>query len=939
MIWRLWLAALGLALLGLAAPLPATAASWCGGVTSNGCACGKWNIYPCCDNGGNCTWYAWHSMCCHWGFGPGNWGNANTWAGNGSKHPDVAWLSYPVPNSIATRDIGQYGHVAYVLQVSGNNILVEEENCCDGCAGGVRTKWYKASYYNSGFLIHKKFLGPVCGNGKCESGEHCANCPSDCGSCCGNGACDNGESCSSCSKDCKCLPTGSLDSATCSAVQGWASDPDNPGAKLSVEVKCNGQTQGNVTASGAYPGHEGQGFSWKVPESLKNGQVCTATAAVKDSNSAAVTALGPKAFVCDNSTNALGIWQMSRLDAAGMSPSLPPGALQGLQYALPSAYPYPMSGQLLGCTQPGQEPFSELRGQISWDLKSQLHRVDLSVDGQVRQQWQGNAASDQELHVSQEGEKLCLESNALAQVPASTAQFFALRELQWRTSGDLASGLGRWWNAYSMDAAGLLVGHPSGDAVRVGLRSGATVVQGAGRAWLDLPQAFDGIRFILSLPPQGSLQASVEVGDQTVPAVPGAHELRGLAGQKLLLQIAAPGPLSSGQAGQFQDIRVFRNGHRTAGPWKVSDRDAWGLNAQVPSDAVSSGPAEQVGLALYLGRQSMGWWTTGAVTASLTLSGAPFERIRARLHSPALPPGTSALLAGRLRIASDEQPILDLPIAASSAQELEVDGRGQRLDLTFGLLQDHGDDGAELGVRIDALQLLRRGWWTAPSPDAAGLRDDRVPGGVVLETARPWGMAGQPLQGFARVQRSFDQPQTGVRFRYRQELDGAAVRVLVLTDGMPVAVLDDLGVQDRQIELQSPGFRHLALVLAPKASGLVVPHRWWAEFTALQTRGGGGSWQALSDAPLAVPAKPLIKLQPIASGGVTTAPSAGQPSAEPVAPGPASGGCQSGSLPAAPGGAGLLLIALALLGLARQRGRVATAKRPAAGSQSLPEGE
>jgi len=52
----------------------------------------------------------------------------------------------------------------------------------------------------------------VCGNGVCESGEGCENCPEDCGVCsfnvtvCGNGVCESGEGCENCPEDCGACP-------------------------------------------------------------------------------------------------------------------------------------------------------------------------------------------------------------------------------------------------------------------------------------------------------------------------------------------------------------------------------------------------------------------------------------------------------------------------------------------------------------------------------------------------------------------------------------------------------------------------------------------------------------------------------------------------------------------------------------------------------------
>ena len=344
---------------GVVASRPAYAGAWCGGSTSNGCACGKVNIYPCCSNDANCTWYAWRSMCCHWNFGPGNWGNANTWAGNAKKNPDVQWLAGPVVGAVATRDLGKFGHVAYVVEVSGGKVRVEEQNCDYG-KGGVLSTWYTSAYFNTGYLVKKgsqnqgpscgngkceggencstcaKDCGDCCGNGKCEGGENCSTCGKDCGGCCGNGKCDYGETCGSCTKDCLCLPEGALATATCGLVSGWALDANVPDKKLDVRIKVNGALQSQTTASGSFPGHEGRGFAWVPSPEFKQGQVCKVTAEAQDADQDAFSTFGPRSFLCDNATSQDGIWTTTRQDAAGISVHLPPGAHQGLQHAHPA---------------------------------------------------------------------------------------------------------------------------------------------------------------------------------------------------------------------------------------------------------------------------------------------------------------------------------------------------------------------------------------------------------------------------------------------------------------------------------------------------------------------------------------------------------------------------------------------------------------------------
>ncbi|MBW2458093.1 MAG: CHAP domain-containing protein, partial [Deltaproteobacteria bacterium] len=160
-----WAGAVG-ALLWLA-PVEAGAVYQCDGVTDD-CQCGANNPYPCCDNGGgnfgNCTWWGWHSACCNWAYGLPGWGNANTWASEANLHQDFSVVGSPVVGSIACRDIGTYGHVAWVTGINGSNVQVTEMNCCQGCNNGMRTYTYAASYFTGGYIVNNT-------NCQCQNGD------------------------------------------------------------------------------------------------------------------------------------------------------------------------------------------------------------------------------------------------------------------------------------------------------------------------------------------------------------------------------------------------------------------------------------------------------------------------------------------------------------------------------------------------------------------------------------------------------------------------------------------------------------------------------------------------------------------------------------------------------------------------------------------------
>ncbi len=202
------LQALLLAVATLALSGPAASVYQCGPDTDD-CKCGMNDPYPCCSNGGNCTWWAWDQACCHWAVGLPGWGNANQWAGNAKAHPNYQVLSYPVVNSIANRVSGSYGHVAWVTAVKGSSVTVTEQNCWGGWGHSTATR--DKSYYDGGFIVPKGQCECKPGESQTQScgncGERARSCNSSCqwgswGTCGGQGSCTPGEtesqSCGSC---------------------------------------------------------------------------------------------------------------------------------------------------------------------------------------------------------------------------------------------------------------------------------------------------------------------------------------------------------------------------------------------------------------------------------------------------------------------------------------------------------------------------------------------------------------------------------------------------------------------------------------------------------------------------------------------------------------------------------------------------------------------
>ena len=234
-----------LRMLALAGTLLASSEAWavyaCGDQVDT-CQCGANNPYPCCDNGGNCTWWAWEAACCNWGVGLPGWGNANQWVGNANANASYSVLSYPVTNAVSCRTLGTYGHVAFVTSVSGPNISVTEENCWGNY--GMRAWNYAASFFQ-GYITRK-------GQTQCRPGDAptqgCGNCGTQSRGCAtsgkwaGWGACGGQGTCAPGARESQSCGTCGTHERTCGGTCQWGAfpqtctGPDPDGGTLSCDT-------------------------------------------------------------------------------------------------------------------------------------------------------------------------------------------------------------------------------------------------------------------------------------------------------------------------------------------------------------------------------------------------------------------------------------------------------------------------------------------------------------------------------------------------------------------------------------------------------------------------------------------------------------------------------------------------------------------------------
>ena len=151
----------------------AFAVNICGGQTSTG------NPMPCCDNGGNCTWWGWKQA------NDANWpdiptGNANTWGVTAASKPTFYNVSKtPTPGAIGVKNSSPYtciingksvkngcdtGHVAYITRVNkdkkGNITDIDTTQMACGGSYGVSNNNRKIDYFDS-YITPKNLDGEM----------------------------------------------------------------------------------------------------------------------------------------------------------------------------------------------------------------------------------------------------------------------------------------------------------------------------------------------------------------------------------------------------------------------------------------------------------------------------------------------------------------------------------------------------------------------------------------------------------------------------------------------------------------------------------------------------------------------------------------------------------------------------------------------------------
>ena len=676
---------------------------------------------------------------------------------------------------------------------------------------------------------------------------------------------------------------------------------------VQIELRVDGKVMHKGKADGAHAKHGGHGFSWPVAAAFKKGAPHKGQVTVFDTQTDGKVSLGELPFLCDNRTTYQGIWVTQLTDASGVKVTLPEHAPPhlALRHGHQAGDPYPVSGVVESCATVAQAPFEGLRGLSSWQLKAGHQEARLTVNGKQVHAFaagsQGKAKEEFDGPVSE----ICLRTEAKDAKVVGDAANVDLSDLRLLGGG--------WTSSYEVATEGLIFAPPQDDSLIFASRGQAGGMVNAS-GWIGSWRSFAGPFDTVTWQPGGELKAHLELVVDGVPyPADGSGVMKGLRGSELAFRLRPKEPveLPAGAVARIEHIRIRDTSTRAEGAWRLARQGSRGLSGAIPAEADD----KRAGLHVALRHQPHDYWSTGALLASVHEVG-PFERVR----------GTYLQQAEVASLRSEL--LIDGAVVAGWAQHgrlevpFDVVGAGQQLGFRLNVAKD-GRLAEAATFEVRDLQWLRGGWWSASSPRCAGLRDRRSGGDtVVLEVSQAWVAQKMALGGAHRVVREFAEPQTGIAFKYSQDLDEAALRVMVLLDGVPARLIEYDGVATTEIEVTDAPFKRVAFALAPRSPGLPVPRAGFAEFSDVRVRAQAGQWQPVASVP---GPESVTVTTVVADGGAVDAGSTGDGGG-----GSPSAGCAATpAVPGGPHGAAPWLLALvaALYGLRRRSGRVSPARR------------
>jgi len=220
------------------------------------------------------------------------WDRRVVWCGH--KWCD-GWAEWKFPGPSGTYKVSfeleakGFGACPWTWTIAGKSVSGESRQAChcDRCwplyrqdlgtftiNNGDICKWYAKNSFACGIdgpgsyaawtvikFVSTGPTGPECGNGSCENGEDCSNCPNDCGECgpqCGNGECESGEDCSNCPNDCgECA--AECGNGECESGEGCASCPEDCGECPAIDAfsKINAVDYSDQSGTQKESGSEG----------------------------------------------------------------------------------------------------------------------------------------------------------------------------------------------------------------------------------------------------------------------------------------------------------------------------------------------------------------------------------------------------------------------------------------------------------------------------------------------------------------------------------------------------------------------------------------------------------------------------------------------------------------------------------------------------------